>query len=52
VDTSQLIGKSLVWVAEVNGLPVDLRTMPRQVQDLAFAKRIIPYIPEDRQDHW
>ena len=34
-----------VWMAEVNGLLVDLRTMPREVQEAAFAKGIIPYIP-------
>jgi hypothetical protein len=32
-------------MAEVNGLLVDLRTMPREVQEAAFAKGIIPYIP-------
>jgi hypothetical protein len=46
-----LVGSNpLVWMAEVNGLLVDLRTMPREVQEVAFAKGIIPYIPADRQD--
>src|SRR5712671_898420 len=46
-----LIGSNpLVWMAEVNGLLVDLRTMPREVQEVAFAKGIIPYIPADGQD--
>jgi hypothetical protein len=40
----------LVWMAEVNGLLVDLRTMPREVQEAAFAKGMIPYIPADRPD--
>src|SRR5712671_4501274 len=40
----------LVWIAEVNGLLIDLRTMPREVQEVAFAKGIIPYIPADGQD--
>jgi Domain of unknown function (DUF6398) len=40
----------LVWMAEVNGLLVDLRDMPRDVQEIAFAKGFIPYIPEDRKD--
>jgi Domain of unknown function (DUF6398) len=35
----------LVWMAEVNGLLVDLRWMPREVQEVAFAKGIIPYLP-------
>jgi hypothetical protein len=46
-----LVGNNpLAWMAEVNGLLVDLRTMPREVQEVAFAKGIIPYIPADRQD--
>jgi hypothetical protein len=40
----------LVWMAEVNGLLVDLRDMPREVQEIAFAKGLIPYIPTDRKD--
>ena len=45
-----LVGSNpLVWMAEVNGLLVDLRTMTREVQEMAFAKGIIPYIPADRQ---
>ena len=39
----------LVWMAEVNGLIVDLRTMPREVQAIAFEKGMIPYIPADRE---
>jgi Domain of unknown function (DUF6398) len=38
----------LVWMAEVNGLLVDLRNMPREVQEIAFEKGMIPYIPADR----
>ena len=38
----------LVWMAEVNGLLVDLRDMPREVQEIAFHKGMIPYIPADR----
>jgi hypothetical protein len=40
----------LVWMAEINGLLVDLRDMPRDVQEIAFAKGMIPYIPADRKD--
>ena len=39
----------LVWMAEVNGLLVDLRDMPRDVQEIAFGKGMIPYIPADRK---
>ena len=39
----------LVWMAEVNGFLVDLRDMPREVQQIAFDKGIIPYIPADQE---
>jgi hypothetical protein len=38
----------LVWMAEVNGLLVDLRDMPREVQMIAHEKGMIPYIPADQ----
>lgn len=39
----------LVWLLEVNGLIVDVRHMPREVQEIAYKKGLIPYIPADRQ---
>jgi hypothetical protein len=39
----------LVWMAEVNGYLVDLRQMPREIQEIAFEKGMIPYIPADRE---
>jgi hypothetical protein len=39
----------LFWMAEVNGVLVDLRDMPREVQQIAFEKGMIPYIPADRK---
>jgi Domain of unknown function (DUF6398) len=39
----------LVWMAEVNGILVDLRNMPREVQEIAFDKGMIPYVPSDRE---
>ena len=42
----------LVWMAEVNGYLVDLRHMPREVQEIAFEKGMIPYIPADRNDRF
>ena len=32
-----------------NGLLVDLRDMPREVQQIAFDKGMIPYIPADHE---
>ena len=39
----------LVWMAEVNGMLVDLRDMPREVQVIAYEKGMIPYIPADNE---
>lgn len=39
----------LVWMAEINGILVDLRNMPREVQEIAFDKGMIPYVPSDRE---
>jgi hypothetical protein len=37
-----------VWMAEVNGMLVDIREMPREVQVIAYEKGMIPYIPADQ----
>ena len=39
-----------MWMAEVNGLLVDLRNMPREVPEIAFEDGLIPYIPADHKD--
>ena len=39
----------LVWMAEVDGMLVDLRDMPREVQVIAYEKGMIPYIPADQK---
>jgi Domain of unknown function (DUF6398) len=39
----------LMWMVEVNGMLVDLRHMPREVQEIAFQKGMIPYIPADQE---
>ena len=39
----------LVWMAEVNGLLVDIRDMPREVQVIAYEKGLIPYVPADQE---
>ena len=39
----------LVWMAEVNGVLVDLRYMPRDLQVIAYEKGMIPYVPADKE---
>ena len=38
----------LIWMLNITGLMVDIRHAPRKVQELAFKKGLIPYIPADR----
>ena len=42
---SNLDKNPLVWMLEVNGLVVDVRRMPLEVQEIALAQGMIPYIP-------
>lgn len=42
----------MVWMLEVNGMIVDIRRMPREVQEIAYKKGSIPYIPADRKKLW
>ena len=37
-----------VWMLEVNGFLMDIRNASRELQETAFAKGLIPYIPADR----
>jgi hypothetical protein len=39
----------LIWMLEVNGFIMDIRRLPREVQELAHRKGLIPYIPADRR---
>jgi hypothetical protein len=35
-----------VWLVEVDGLAVEARQLPRQLQQIAFEKGLIPYVPQ------
>ena len=43
---SMLDQNPLVWMLEVNGLLIDVRHAPREIQEVAFRQGLIPYIPE------
>ncbi len=47
---SQMDDNPRVWMLEVNGFIMDVRYAPREVQEMAFAKGLIPYIPADRDE--
>jgi hypothetical protein len=40
----------MVWLIEVNGIVADARSLPREIQEEAFRKGLIPYIPGDKTD--
>lgn len=42
---SMLEENPLAWIVEVNGLPVDVRMMPAEVQEEAHRLGLIPYVP-------
>ncbi|HEU0022613.1 MAG TPA: DUF6398 domain-containing protein [Dehalococcoidia bacterium] len=46
---SRIPENSLIWMLEVDGIIVDIRWMSRQIQEIAFEKGMIPYIPADRE---
>jgi hypothetical protein len=39
-----------IWLLMVDGVVIDIRTAPRELQVAAFEKGFIPYIPADRMD--
>ena len=45
---SRMDSNPMIWYLTVNGLIVDVREMPREVQVIAYEKGLIPYIPADR----
>jgi len=38
----------LIWALEVDGMLVDIRSAPREMQEQAYLMGLIPYIPADR----
>jgi hypothetical protein len=46
---SKLDDNPLAWTLMVNGFMVDIRYMPLEVQEIAYRKGLIPYIPGERK---
>jgi hypothetical protein len=46
---SRLDDNLMVWMLSLDGFMMDERHAPREVQETAFNKGLIPYIPADRQ---
>ncbi len=45
---SRMDNNPLIWMLEVNGFLMDIRHAPREAQEVAFEKGLIPYIPANR----
>ena len=45
---SKMEDNPLAWIIMVNGFAVDVRQMPRDIQEIAYAKGLIPYLPGTR----
>src|SRR4029450_2156070 len=46
---SKMEDNPLAWMIMVNGFAVDVRQMPREVQEMAYEKGLIPYVPGTRR---
>jgi hypothetical protein len=46
---SKIDDNPLIWTLKINGFIVDVRNAPRDVQETAYEKGLIPYIPVDRR---
>ena len=47
---SMLDSNPMAWLVQVNGLLMDARHLPREIQQYAVARGLIPYLPEDTQE--
>ena len=45
---SRLDDHPLAWLISVNGIPMDARHAPREIQEEALRKGLIPYLPGSR----
>lgn len=47
---SKLEESPVAWLISVNGLIIDARRAPRPIQEEAFRRGLIPYVPDDRPE--
>lgn len=47
---SRMDDNPMAWYISVNGFIIDARMASRSIQEMAYAKGLIPYIPADRQN--
>ena len=47
---SKMASNPFVWMIEVNGLPVDVRRCPPEIQLEAYRRGLIPYVPYQKEE--
>ncbi|SJM96539.1 conserved hypothetical protein [Crenothrix polyspora] len=47
---SKIEQNPMIWMITVNGMIVDVRYMPLEVQEIAYKKGLIPYIPGNNKN--
>ncbi|WP_287126680.1 DUF6398 domain-containing protein [Desulfobacter sp.] len=43
---SRMENNPLAWMIQINGFIVDVRTQSKEIQEIAYEKGLIPYMPE------
>ncbi len=46
---SRMDSNPMAWYVMVDGLVLDVRSLSRHIQEAAYNKGLIPYIPADRE---
>jgi hypothetical protein len=39
----------MIWMIQIDGMIVDVRDMPKEIQEDAFSRGLIPYIPDAQE---
>ncbi|CAK0749263.1 conserved hypothetical protein [Gammaproteobacteria bacterium] len=47
---SRMEKNPMAWMVMVNGFIVDARSLPREIQEDAYRKGLIPYLPTEKED--
>lgn len=47
---SKMDENPLAWIVNLNGIPMDIRHVTKKIQEEAFKKGLIPYIPDQEED--
>ena len=46
---SKTANNPMLWMVSINGLPVDARMLPVEMQEICFEKGLIPYVPAHKE---